>query len=350
MTLHSNLSVCVGTKGMIIKTAGILRELDKRGIEYKYINLGQHGKRMSELNDLFNLQPFDVNLSREEDLSSITSVMTWFVKQFLLNRKVVKNDVVLVQGDTPATLLGYLMGSTTKSNVAHVEAGLRSYNFYNPFPEEIIRRIVDRGSEYLFPPSQKAFEAIESEGLKGTVKNTNQNTVLDSIRLALDADITIDYSDYVLVTIHRVENLYSKKRMNKILRIINEIENKIIWPLHEPTRKYIKSNVDRKLNDNIEFIPLQDYFTFVHLMKNALYIITDGGGPQEESSILGTPCLLMREKTERADGIGISVVLSEFKDEKINYFMKNFEQLRGVPLIRDVYPSKIIVDELESHI
>jgi UDP-N-acetylglucosamine 2-epimerase (non-hydrolysing) len=141
------MMVVVGTKGMLIKTFGILTELDRRCIEYFFINLGQHGERMSSLATKFKLRPLDVNLSGKEDVDSILSSNEWFVKSLRRAKPYFKkNQLVLIQGDTPSTLLGYILAKRCGSRVAHVEAGLRSHDLFEPLPEEIIRRTVDKGA------------------------------------------------------------------------------------------------------------------------------------------------------------------------------------------------------------
>ncbi len=341
--------IAVGTKGMLIKTAGIIHELDSRGITYQYVNFGQHGPRMPELNKLFGLKPFDIDLSKYHDIASVKEAAPWFIEKLWSHKSIItENGPIVIQGDTQSTLLGCIIGKLHNLKIAHVEAGLRSYNIFNPFPEELIRRIVTRNSDILFPPSNTAYKALIEEKISAKIINTMNNTVLDSVKMALEEKQHIPYNDYVLVSIHRIENLYSKKRMKIIIDTINNIDNKIIWPLHQPTKNYIINNPNISLSKNIVFLPLQDYFTFIHLIKNALFIITDGGGPQEEASILGTPCLLMRDKTERNDGIGLNVILSRFDKEKINLFIDNYESFRSKEILNSISPSKIIVDSLEA--
>lgn len=345
--------VAVGTKGMLIKTAGVLLELDRRGVDYCFINLGQHGKRMLDLTELFGLKPFDVNLSRARDIGSIKGIMKWFVETLLQNKKVFKKDKMLVvQGDAPATLLAYSIAKTRRLKVAHIEAGFRSYNLLEPFPEEFIRMIVDKGSDILFAPSDKECLNLESERKSGKIFNTGFNTVLDAIRIALknDPKIIIPTSEYVLVSIHRVENIYSHKRMKIILETLEDIDQRIIWPLHQPTKnRLVRYGLLPTIN-KIKLMSLQDYFSFIHLIKNATYIITDGGGPQEESYILGTPCLLMRRRTEHSEGLGKNVFLSRLNKKKIDFFVNHYEKFRTRGFLYPESPSRIIVDALEEEI
>ena len=134
--------------------------------------------------------------------------------------------------------------------------------------------------------------------------------------------------------------------MKLLINIINKIKLKIIWPIHESTKLSLLKNNYMDEISNVQFMNLQDYVTFIHLIKNARFIITDGGGPQEESYYLGTPCLLYRKTTEHIEGIGANVLLSKYDVDAIQRFLTSYEQYRVEGFFDDVSPSKLIVDEL----
>ncbi len=342
--------IAVGTKGMLIKTAGIIHELDSRGINYQYVNLGQHGQRMSDLNKLFGFKPFDINFSKNEDIASIKGVAKWFIEKLWNHKSILnKNNLLVVQGDTPATLLGYLLGKLGGMRIVHVEAGFRSNDPFNPFPEELIRIIVDRGSDFLFPPSDITYNNLIKEKIPSKIIHTKYNTVYDALRIALSKKpIRKVHGNYVLVSIHRVETIYSYRRMKMLVDLIYKIDENVIWPIHPPTKlSLIKHGLLKNL-ENVTFLELQDYVSFLHMIKNALYIITDGGGPQEESYFLGTPCLIYRKRTEHMEGINESSMLSYFNLNRIEYFLINYRTFRKKSILHDISPSKIIVDFLEK--
>ena len=171
--------IFVGTKAQFIKMVPIMMELQNRGISYSYIDSGQHAEMTSELRKVFNIaKPNYLLNSRTEDITRISEAASWFLKNIIkssLNRRWLKNNIFpkrgicLIHGDTISTLLGAFMAVLARVRVCHVEAGLRSYNWFDPFPEEIIRLICMRLSKVLFAPSKDAFENLND--LTQKVKN-----------------------------------------------------------------------------------------------------------------------------------------------------------------------------------
>jgi len=350
--------IIIGTRAQAIKMAPVMKELDSRGIRYNFIDTGQH--ITGYLLDLFGIRKPDFLLN-DKDITNFSQAFLWNIKNTLkltLHRSKYfrdMNGLCLIRGDTLTTLQGLIAGKFSGLRVAHIESGLRTRNVFEPFPEEIIRRIADRNSDILFVPSKEAHDNLIKENVKGQIINTKANTVLDSIRMALEKnnEIEIPFSDYILVTIHRVENIYSRKRMKFIMRVLEKIskDEKILFILHKPTKEKLASYglLSRlKKNKNIHILSIQDYFCFIKLIKNSKYLITDGGGPQEESYYLDTPCLLMRKKTERRSHP--NVLLSEFNQAKVNYFIENYDRFKhNSDLLKKYKPSKIIVDYIEKY-
>lgn len=352
------IHVIIGTKAQLIKMAPIMVELQNRGIYYNFIFTGQHKDTMDKLLQNFELKKPDYIMDKSNaDITGVNQMAVWVAKNLihtLLHKKQIfkgYRGIVLVHGDTFSTLLGALMGKIAGLKVAHVESGLRSFDFFNPFPEEITRVLVFKFADYYFCPGEWAVKNLTGE--HGIRINTKVNTLYDSLQLALKYEnnihVNIPSEKYAIVTIHRFENIFKKKKLKDIIEILEDIAQKIklLFILHKPTEQNLhKFNFYRRLeeNKNIELRPRYDYFEFVKLMNNAEFLISDGGSNQEESYYLGKPCLLLRKATERLEGINKNVVLSNYNANTIVDFVENYRNFEHEPLILENSPSKLIVD------
>jgi len=358
------IHIFIGTKAQLIKMAPIMIELDQRGIVYNYLDSGQHAELSQNLRTQFGLREPDYYL-REDGKNIVTffQAFQWMLSTFwkiIFNQKKIYSEifkgqkgVCLIHGDTLTTLFSLLYAKRCGLQVGHVEAGLRSYKLWDPFPEEIIRLIVMRFSDILFAPSEWAVSNMERMGYKDKAIFICGNTIIDAIRFAQDQDTKFEIPDrpYILVTIHRVETIYSKVRLSIIITLLEKLSHDkfVYFVMHEPTKRQI----DRfgfmpqlEKNDHIQLISLRPYLEFVKLIEKADFIITDGGSIQEESNFLNKPCLIMRSKTERLEGIGKNALLSEFDPDKISTFVNNWQNYSSDNHNNIVQPSKIIVDHL----
>lgn len=360
------IHIFVGTKAQFIKMAPIMQALDKRSIPYNFIDAGQHAGLTGTLIDQFGLRQPDVRLrTARSNISTLLQAVLWLVQsllQLLFRKQQIfqsvfggKRGICLIHGDTLTTLLSLLYARRCGLRVAHVEAGLRSYNLFNPFPEEIIRIIAMRFSHVLFTPSQWAFENLTRMGYQDKAINVGGNTGLDAVRYALAVGSESDRPDspYVVVTTHRVETLYSRTRLTAVVELLTELidrYSRVMFFLHEPTLHQLQrfGLYERLLaNPAIEMRPLQPYLQFINLVAGAELVVTDGGSIQEESFFLGVPCLVMRTKTERVEGLGENVYLSGFDAEKTARFFDKLPHLKRPPLINStLQPSTAIVDSL----
>ena len=356
------IHVMIGTKAQFIKTAPVMKEMDRRGIEYNFIDSGQHAEITRELINLFDLKQPDVYLSdREKDIVNTRQAFFWNIKnilKFVVKRKEIfqnQRGICLVHGDAFSALQGTIIAKLAGVKVAHIEAGERTHNYFEPFPEEIVRILVDRYSDTLFASSDSAYNNLLKENIKGKKFNVRYNTIYDSVKIALqkDAAVTIPKEDYVVATIHRFETIFSKKNLKMVVETLEKIseDNVLLFLLHKPTRNKLESYglMERlQKNKRILLSPLYDYFSFMKLIKNSTYIVTDGGGPQEESFYLNVPCLLLRKKTERSEHPNIC--LSGFKEEKIDYFIENYSDFKSNTSLDECSPSSKIVDVLEKFV
>lgn len=362
--MADKIHIIIGTKAQFIKVTPIIKVLEERKISYNLINLGQHAATISKLTHIFNIHTIDIKHSCNElrDISTIATMSRWAIGLFLLilfRRRYLKETVfkknrgpVLVHGDTLSTLMGLLMAKRAGMKIVHIESGLRSWSYFNPFPEELIRIICMKYSDYLFAPSEEAVENLNQTHVKGKVFHTEGNTGIDAVKVVLGykrsrqaAEIT-GGKPYVLVSIHRFENLYLKRRFRFIMERLEDISShfKVIFVMHGPTEK--KLNRYRK-GKAVSYLPLQDYPTFVRLISDAEFVVTDGGSVQEECAYMGKPCLIMRKRTERRDGLGKNAVLSAYNEEIIRNFLYDYKKYRIKNKIKDLSPSGIVVDTLE---
>jgi UDP-N-acetylglucosamine 2-epimerase len=328
----------VGTKAQFIKMAPIMAELKKRKINYRYIDSGQHAEFTKRLRAIFDVNRPDYFLNQGKDITKIFEAFLWVTKILatcILQKSIIKQnffgqkDICLIHGDTLSTLLGLIMAKAAGIKVAHVEAGLRSFNILHPFPEEIIRSYCMKRCDVLFAPSKQACINLEKMNVKGKIIQLPGNTIVDSLRLMKNIPTTIEIPEvaFVLVTTHRVETITNKKNLSKIVDLINHTAKKlkIVFVAHKPTREYLmKFNLLEKISPDVELLDMLDYMNFITMIKASKIVFTDGGSIQEECAYLNKPCLLLRNKTERPDGLGKNAELWKFDKRQAEKFLERF--------------------------
>lgn len=354
------IHVFIGTKAQLIKMAPVMRELQDRGIPYNFIFSGQHQATVDNIRDEFGIKPPDVTLYSGKDITGILQMLVWSMRvifhAFRHRDKVWmkdRNGIVLNHGDTFSTLLGTVLARLAGHRSAHVESGLRSFKLFSPFPEEITRLITFKLTNIYFAPGEWALSNLAR--YRGTKINTHYNTLLDSLAIsekAIDcAPVDIPAGQFAVVSLHRFENIFSRRRLRKIVHLLCEISAEIplLFILHKPTEKKLAQFKLRSIleqSENIELRPRYSYFQFMRLTKAASAVITDGGSNQEECYYLGKPCLIMREATERQEGLGRNAALVGYD---IDFIVKTLRQLpTAKPVTSGIRhsPSQIIVDSL----
>jgi len=324
------VAVIVGTRPEAIKMAPVIYQLRKRPglFDAVIIATAQHRQMLDQALSLFNISPdYDLNLMYPgQSLSLLTSRV---IDQMDLALGKIKPDMVLVQGDTTTVLATALAAFYRKIPVAHVEAGLRSYDMNNPFPEEANRRLTTVLTEINFAPTPLSRTMLLNEGISSEKIVVTGNTVVDSLHYILTKPFSctgtplegIDFENYrtILVTCHRRESL-GKDLEEIFLALIDLVREfpdiRIIYPVHlnpevQSTAKRILSDIDR-----IHLIPPLDYLTFVNLMKRSYLILTDSGGLQEEAPTLAKPLFVLRHLTERPEAFqrGCSKVIGTARE------------------------------------
>jgi UDP-N-acetylglucosamine 2-epimerase (non-hydrolysing) len=360
------IHVLIGTKAQYIKTAPILRRLDAENVPYNLIDSGQHATLARGLRRELQVREPDTLLREGGDIASLGSAGAWMARTLSygllrpaqLKRTVFRGagGVCLVHGDTPSTLLAVVLARRADLRVAHVEAGLRSYDYLNPFPEELIRVLVMRWSQVLFAPSEWAAANIERMGLGDRCVRVGGNTVAQALAFSLAgvAERPRPFEAYGLVTLHRVENLYRRGRLALIVGLLLELAERrpLVFVLHPPTEaRLARLGLLPQLrgHERIRVLPLLPHKEFVHLLQGADFVLTDGGSVQEECASLGKPCLLLRRATERPDGLGASVCLSGLRREAVAEFLDHPERLAAARPSATGDPAGAIVDYLRPY-
>ena len=294
----------LGARPQFIKAGTVSREIEEhKNIQEVIVHTGQHFD--ANMSDIFFDEMKIPKPHYNLDINGLghgamTGQMLEKIEEVLLKEK---PDWVMVYGDTNSTIAGALAASKLHIKVAHIEAGLRSFNMN--MPEEVNRILTDRISNILFCPTQSAIDNLEREGYKTLgikiVKNGDvmQDGALFYKNLAIKPDDVTLNDEYILSTIHRAENTDDPKRLSAIFEALNEIakEIQIVLPLHPRTKNILKtSNI--KLSSYITIIEPIGYLKMVYLIKNAKMIMTDSGGLQKEAFFFEKPCITLRDETE----------------------------------------------------
>lgn len=305
-----------GTRPEGIKMAPIIKVMDNTPeIENIICITAQHREMLDQVLNLFNIEPdYDLDIFKPgQTLTEITMRALEGLEKVILERK---PDVLLVQGDTSTVFSGALAAFYQKIKIGHVEAGLRSGNLYSPYPEEANRKLTGILTDFHFAPTEANRQNLLREGYSDEKIFITGNTVIDALHYAVKKDYSFDIPllngiDYdnkkiILLTSHRRENL--GKPMENIFSAVNDIVSKyedveVVFPVHlNPKVRDIALKVFRD-NKRVHLIEPLNYEPFTNLMAKSYLVVTDSGGLQEEAPSLGKPVLVVREETERPEGI-----------------------------------------------
>ena len=304
--------VVFGTRPEAIKMAPLVHELKSRdAFDVRVCVTGQHREMLDQVLEVFDIVPdYDFSIMKKnQDLFDITTEVMTRMKSLLMD---LKPDLVLVHGDTTTAFVSAYSAFYLQIPVGHVEAGLRTRNIYSPFPEEINRQSIGLVASYHFSPTDTARENLMSEGKDQSKIFVTGNTVIDALKHTVRSDYSHPLFDWVgsdrliLITAHRRENIGDS--MENMFSAINDVLNdnkdvKAIYPIHLNPKVRELANRIFKGNDRIKLIEPLDVLDFHNFMDKSFLILTDSGGIQEEASSLGKPVLVMRDTTERPEGI-----------------------------------------------
>ncbi|MEB7389007.1 UDP-N-acetylglucosamine 2-epimerase (non-hydrolyzing) [Aerococcus viridans] len=328
------IMVVFGTRPEAIKMSPVVKELKARkSIQTIVCATGQHKEMLEQVLSTFDIIP-DYNLEIMKDNQSLFDVTINILDRIKIVLEKENPDVVLVHGDTSTTFVTSLACYYKQIPVGHIEAGLRTNNIYSPFPEEFNRQAVGLVAKYHFAPTISAKDNLLSEGKNSDDVYVTGNTAIDALKTTVNDTYTHDYLDWasdsrlILITAHRRENLGKpmENMFKAIKRIIDETPDvKAIYPIHmnpmvRDAAEKILGQVDRiKIIDPLEVV---DFHNFI---ARSYLILTDSGGIQEEAPGLGVPVLVMRETTERPEGIRAGTLKLVGTDEEVIY--KTFKEL-----------------------
>lgn len=310
----------MGTRPEAIKLAPVISALRRRRIKTLVCSTGQHKELLAQGLKPFNILPdFNLRLMRpRQSPSAIAKKVLSGLRPILVKHT---PDMVIVQGDTTTAAAAAVCAAERGIPVAHVEAGLRSFDFKDPYPEELNRVLIDALSSLVFPPTPAARANLKAEKISGRSVIMTGNTIVDALRQAGSAAVPRSHSRdvEVLITLHRREILGKplKAIYRCLLSLVNQHANLLfVYPVHP--NPLIVGTAKRMLqHPRIRLLPPQPYPAMLSLLKRAPFLITDSGGLQEEAVSLGVPLLVVREKTERPEvissGAGILVGLSPRK-------------------------------------
>ena len=323
-----------GTRPEAIKMCPLVNELKKRkNIETIVCVTGQHRQMLDQVLEAFSVVP-DYDLSIMKDKQTLFDVTVNILERIKTVLEEVKPDVVLVHGDTSTTFVTALACFYLQIPVGHVEAGLRTYNIYSPYPEEFNRQAVSIISQYNFAPTELSKQNLLKEGKNPESIYVTGNTAIDALKTTVRADYTHPELDWakdsrlIMITAHRRENLGEPMRhmFKAIRRVMDEHPDvKAIYPIHmnpvvrEIAQEYLGDD------DRIHIIEPLDVLDFHNFLSRSYLILTDSGGIQEEAPSLGKPVLVMRDTTERPEGIAAGTLKLVGTEEETIY--KEFSRL-----------------------
>lgn len=352
-----------GTTGELIKLAPVLMRLRNAGVSYISATTGQQVEQIPDLLDSLGLPQPDLwfaHGSRGRDLRKNSDVPPWAARtaaRFLTRRQRLRRELaagpgrplVMVHGDTMTTVIGAAMGRLMRVPVAHLEAGLRSFSIWNPFPEEIDRRLTSTLASINYAPGPWAASNLR----RRTVVDTGSNTIRDSLALSADsADPSLPLPDppFGLVSLHRFELLNNRRLLRQTLEAVVEHSRRqpLVFVDHPVTVAAIQgARLEQMLDaSGIRRIPRLTFLGFVPVMRRSSFLFTDSGGNQEECFYLDIPCLVHRRRTERRQGLGENVVLSEFNFDVVRDFLHEPGRFRRRQTLPDESPSDVVVTDL----
>src|SRR5574344_2364028 len=317
-----------GTRPEAIKMAPLVKELESRKeIESIVCVTAQHREMLDQVLGTFKIKPdYDLNIMKQgQTLGDVTTRALNGLEEVI---KEVKPDIVLVHGDTTTTLAGALAAFYNQVAIGHVEAGLRTYDKYSPYPEEMNRQMVDCMCDMYFAPTSLSKDNLLKEGKDASKIYVTGNTAIDAMSTTVDPNYHHEVFDWVgdnrmiLLTAHRRENLGDPMRhiFRGIKRAIDETPDvKVVYPIHMNPKVREVANEIFGNDDRIKLIEPLEVFDFHNFQNKAYIILTDSGGIQEEAPSLGKPVLVLRDTTERPEGITAGTLKLVGTDEEVIY-------------------------------
>lgn len=336
------ISFIIGTRPELIKVAPIILELLNTEIPFDIVNTAQHKDLLEPYWNTFGIKPTHVLdlMVKGQTLTALTTRAVNQIQQYL-DEQIKHPDIILAQGDTTTVMAASMVSFYNSIKFAHLEAGLRSFDFKNPFPEEYNRKIASICAEYHFCPTETSKQNLINENIEEYKIHVVGNTVIDALNLVVKSknfeltkfqneklNLVQHFEEVVLITCHRREN--QGDNLNQIINAIFDLTNiykdtLFIWALHpnpnvgEVVKKSLLGDIS-----NVLLVPPLEYLDLLKILKLSFCVISDSGGIQEESPSFNTPVIILRETTERPEGvkIGISFLTGPNRRQIIETFIK----------------------------
>lgn len=358
----------IGTEAELMKMFRVILEAKKRGYECKIISNGQNNIKGTHFLEIIGDEvAIDLTEYGSKEKSAF-GYLGWYVKTEKLGVSVMKKEMasrnkkdvlMIVHGDTLSTLMGARIAKKSKINYVHVESGLRSYNWFSPFPEEIDRYFSSKNSEINFCPKKEYAEYAE-RAFRGKSVNTVYNTGIETLYYAIEENkrnaLPRPVDDkYFLLAIHRQENLMNESFMKTTFEKVLEASKKMkcLFIYHEQTKNALEKfgiwEIFSKA-ENVVIIPRQQYIPFVNCVVNSEFVVADGCGNQQEFYYLGKPYLIMRTKVEEdSEGMGWNAEAFKGDFNKIIEFCDTYQNYIKQPVVMEQLPSNIIMDSIDEY-
>lgn len=352
----SVIAFVLGTTAEAIKIKAVYQGLQNNGIQTTLWSTNQQAAELPKTLSVLNLDENIIGLShRRTSLEKKFEAISWALECFRSINLIRKNrlipDVICVQGDTMSTVIGAVAGKVLKVPVVHIEAGLRSGDWRNPFPEELNRILVSKIAKLHLAPDEIAVKNLH--GSSGRVINTYGNTGIDALKAQLDSTQSLRSPADLprcTVVLHRTELISRLDLFKATLLTLNKMSNlfEITMTIDVPSSAALQhiENSSEPVNIQFRVLPKLPFPEFVELLANTDLVVTDSGGLQEECCRLGLPCLVFREKSERVDGLGKNAVLTGLNPNNLFELAQNWRLLQREPSWPEISPSSISVDEI----
>lgn len=311
----------VGTRAQLIKVAPVVVATERVGRACTLLLTGQHRETMQDLVDEFGITAPQVSAVEAHEHATMFALMRWLptaYRSVKARLRVLADGAdgidVLVHGDTLSTLIGAYAAHRLRARVVHLESGLTSGRLFDPFPEELCRRLVFRHTDVAMCPNPLAAKHMQRYQ-RARVVDTGGNTIVDAVALTGAAGIRPDPdAPYLVASLHRFQNIYNRRRLKDLVALIKDLASgvPVHFVLHPATRKRLQSD---GLLEQLEQAPgvvlasRMGYGAFLRLAAGAACVLTDGGSNQEELAVLGVPTVVMRATTERPDGLGVNAIM-----------------------------------------
>ena len=353
----------IGTTAELIKLAPVIREIKKRKLHFKIITSGQTDVLFDEFKSFIGPIKADIALQKKGNKSSVIIFILWSIKTFFVALKELHKEFgglkkeksyFIVHGDTVSSLIGAIIARVFGLKVVHIESGLRSFNFLEPFPEEISRYIISILADIHFCPNEWCIKNLKNTA--GVKINTKQNTLFDSYLWSRSQKSNFDLKKeikgkYYILVVHRQEHvIFGANEAKDVFKFVlqNSSQNfTCVIIKHAISQKLFNSVKNIGGKKKIRVFPRLSYAHFMRLLEGAEYIATDGGSNQEEAYYMGKPTLILRKRTERIEGLGRNAFLSHLNKRKIEVFLKNYKKYSKPSLTNiKVNPSNTIVEYL----